>query len=59
MKPDERPDMYARPKNSTHERERARRETVAEREWIIRNDKRLGAADLVLPALALAVLVLI
>lgn len=51
--------MHARPKTNTHERERARCETVAEREWMIRNDKRLGPANLVLPVVALAVLVLI
>lgn len=51
--------MVARPKNRTHERERARHETVAEREWIIRNDKRFVPAELVLPGLVLAALILI
>ncbi len=51
--------MLARPKNKTHERERARHETAAEREWIIRNDRSFGASNFVLPALALAVLILI
>ena len=51
--------MHARLRSDQHERERARRETVAEREWITHNDKRLGAANFVLPALAMAVLILI
>ncbi len=51
--------MHARPNNDLHERERTRRESVAEREWIVRNDKQLGAANFVLPALAMAVLILI
>lgn len=48
--------MLDKPKNDLHERERARRETVAEREWMIRNQRKVGPADLVLPTLAMAVL---
>lgn len=51
--------MLDLPKPDLHERERARRESAAEREWIIRNDKSLGLANFLLPTLALAVLVLI
>lgn len=51
--------MLDRPKNELHERERARRETIAEREWVRRNERKFGPADLVLPAMAMAVLIML